>query len=63
MSGMYDGIDSKEKIVVCEKLGTKYSKIYYDKIENLKGKKIRAPFCFIIPGKLHFMEKEILNKF
>ncbi len=51
----------KDKIVVCSKLGTKEKKIFYRTIEELKDKKIEAPFCFIIPAKLHFMEKEMLE--
>lgn len=50
------------KIIVCSKLGTKHSRIYYNNIENFKGKKIQAPFCLIIPSKLHFLEKEVLDK-
>lgn len=53
----------KEKIIVCSCLGTEESKILYKKINELKGEKIKAPFCFIIPGKLHFMEKEALKRF
>lgn len=52
-----------DKIIICQSLGTKYSKVYYDKIENLKEKQIRKPFCIIIPSKLHFFEKEILEEF
>ncbi len=52
-----------KKIVVCEKLGTKSSKIYYSDINRLRGKSVNAPFCFILPSKLHFMEEEILNRF
>ncbi|MEK6859492.1 MAG: diphthine synthase [Nanoarchaeota archaeon] len=56
-----------EKIVVCSSLGTSKSKIYYGKIEELKSKgkkeKISAPFCFIIPAEMHFMEKEALERF
>lgn len=51
------------KIVVCSRLGTQNSKIYYDRIENLKDKNIKSPFCIIIPGKLHFIEGEILEEF
>lgn len=54
---------SKEKIVVCQKLGTKRRRIFYDKISNLKGKEIESPFCIVIPGKLHFLEKEVLESF
>jgi len=51
------------KILVCERLGLKDSRIYYNDIRNLKGKKVRTPFCIIIPGELHFMEKEFLENF
>jgi diphthamide biosynthesis methyltransferase len=37
--------------------------IYYDSTEELKTKNVKAPFCFIIPGKMHFMEKEVLESF
>lgn len=50
-----------DKIVVCERLGTDNKKIYYNNIDNLKNKKIETPFCFIIPGKLHFLEEEVLK--
>ena len=51
------------KIVICSRLSNKDSKIYYSDIDNLKLKNIKPPFCFIIPGKLHFMEKEVLESF
>jgi diphthine synthase len=53
------------KIVVCSRLGCEDKNIYYNKIENLKdrGDAVKSPFCFIIPGKLHFMEKEVLENF
>ena len=52
-----------DKMVVCSRLGMKDSKIFYDKISELKNKKIENPFCFIIPGKLHFIEEEVLDGF
>ncbi len=51
------------KLVVCSLLGTDNSKIYYGTFEKLKKKKIEFPFCIIIPGKLHFMEEEVLENF
>lgn len=45
-----------DKIIVCSQIGKK-SKIFYDK----KFKNIKKPFCFIIPGKLHFVEEEFLE--
>jgi diphthine synthase len=50
------------KIVVCSSLGTKNQNIFYDSLDNLrKIKKVDLPFCLIIPGELHFMEKEALE--
>lgn len=49
------------KMIVCSCLGTEKSRILYDKFENLSHKSIKAPFCFIIPGKLHFVEEEVLE--
>ena len=51
------------KIVVCERLGLPDSQIYYGVLSKLKAKKVRAPFCFIIPGEMHFLEKEVLESF
>ncbi len=51
------------KIFVCSRLGCKDKKIFYDKIENLENKKIKAPFCLIIPSKLNFSEKEFMGEF
>ncbi len=51
------------KILVCCKLGTNQTQIYYGNINKLKNKKISAPYCIIIPSALHFVEEESLNKF
>lgn len=48
-----------EKIIVCKNLGTKKSKLIYDKIENIKN--VESPFCFIIPSELQEFEKEFLD--
>jgi diphthine synthase len=50
------------RIVICSRLGTKDSKIIYGTFNELKDKEIGAPFCFIILGKLHFMEEESLGE-
>ena len=53
-----------DKILICQKLGTQRSKILYGNINLLKdSSRISPPFCIIIPGKLHFVEKEILESF
>lgn len=49
-----------KKIIICSQLGHK-SKIYYDTPTNLKEKKIKLPFCIIIPTDLHFIEEEALE--
>jgi diphthine synthase len=51
-------------LVVCQSVGTKKQKIIYGKIDEIKSHKdIQNPFCFIIPGKLHFLEKDFLEYF
>ncbi len=53
-----------KSLIVCSALGTKYSKIMYKFIEELREiRDIRHPYCMIIPGKLHFMESEVLEDF
>ena len=52
-----------DKIVVCSKLGTEEGKIFYGTIEYLREKNFDMPFCFIIPSELHFLEKELLERF
>ncbi len=54
-----------DKILVCSRLGTTDSKVYYGEIGKLQKtlNKVKGPFCFIIPGKMHFMEEEILKRF
>lgn len=50
-----------EKIIVCSQLGTKEGKVYYASANELFGAEVYAPFCFIIPTELHFLEKEFLE--
>ncbi len=52
-----------DNLIVCAGMGTEKAKIYYGKINKLKKKKIIPPYCFIIPEKMHFLEKEILEGF
>lgn len=52
-----------DKLVVCGKLGTDNSVVFYGSVNELKEKEIDAPFCFIIPSELHFLEKEGLSRF
>lgn len=50
-----------ERIIACSSMGSEKRKIAYNNLTNLKKEKIENPFCFIIPGELHFMEKEYLE--
>jgi len=52
-----------DKIIVCSKMGTEESRIFYGSIDELKEKNFETPYCFIVPGEMHFMEKEILERF
>ena len=52
---------SLDKIIICSRLGTSDSKIFYDSLKNLKEKEVAVPFCMIIPSELHFVEKEFLE--
>ncbi len=52
-----------DKIIVCSRLGTDSSRIYYGAIDDLRELEVRSPFCFIIPSEMHFMEKEVLESF
>lgn len=55
---------SLKKLVVCQSLGTRNSKIVYRDIEELKTYRgVNRPFCIIIPSKLHFVEKEVLKNY
>ena len=52
----------EQKIVVCQALGTNRSKIFYKKFNELRElEEIKKPYSIIIPGKLHFLEKEVLE--
>ncbi|MBI2046727.1 diphthine synthase [Candidatus Pacearchaeota archaeon] len=52
-----------DKVVVCSRMGTKEQDILYNDISKLKKKKVKSPFCIIIPGELHFIEEEALRRF
>ena len=52
------------EIAVLSRVGWADEKISYGKIADLKKANLgKPPFCFIIPGKLHFAEKESLETF
>jgi len=52
------------KFAVCSQMGMMKKKIYYGSLEDLKEiKSVSKPYCIIIPSKMHFLEKEILEEF
>jgi diphthine synthase len=51
------------KILICQMLGTKHKKFYYKNIEEFVGAQMKKPYCLIIPSKLHFIEKEAIERF
>ncbi len=51
-----------DKILLCQALGTNRSKIFYRNLEEAKElEEIKKPYSIIIPSKLHFLEKEMLD--
>jgi len=50
-----------KEMIVCEKLGTDKQKITIGDIHRLSDRKYSLPACIIIPGKLHFIEAEMLE--
>lgn len=52
------------KMIICQCLGTKRQKIMYRDLEEIKEfSGVQKPYCIIIPGELHFLEKEFLKTF
>lgn len=52
------------KLIVCQALGTKRQKILYRDISEIREfSGVQKPYCLIIPGELHFMEKKMLEGF
>jgi diphthine synthase len=52
------------KLIVCQCLGTKRQKIMYREIDEVREfSGVQKPYCLIIPGELHFLEKGFLKTF
>ena len=53
-----------KKLVVCQAMGTKNRKILYRTLEEVEGYDgVKPPYCIILPSKMHFVEKEVLESF
>jgi len=51
------------KLIVISNAGLENQKIYYDSVGNLKSLGVVKPYCFILPGKMHFVEAEALESY
>ncbi len=53
-----------DRLVICQCMGTKRQKILYRELEEIKGYTgVQKPYCIIIPGELHFVEKNMLEAY
>lgn len=53
-----------KKLVICQAMGTKNRKILYRTIEEIETYDgVKFPYCIILPSKLHFLEKDVLEGF
>ena len=58
------GLNKNEKILACAGIGQDKYEIKYSEAQKiLKYKFKKQPQCLIIPGKLHFVEEEVLELF
>ena len=57
-----NGVNEKTKAIGCAMIGSEKQIIKYSNLTRLKEIDFwDAPYCLIIPGKLHFMEEEALD--
>ena len=52
-----------KKLIVCQQLGIRTKFLYRTLEETREFTGVKKPYCIIIPGKLHEMEKEFLENF
>ncbi len=58
------GLDKNRLVVGCAGLGSDRREIVVGKAKDVVKKKFKLkPQCIIVPGKLHFIEEEILNEY
>jgi len=55
-------VEKGEKIVVVSSLGTKNRKIVWKEAKDILSLNFDLPAVIVIPGKLHFSEKDMLEK-
>lgn len=53
-----------KRLVVCQAMGTKDRKVLFRPLSEMEGYDgVKSPYCIILPSKLHFVEKEVLESF
>lgn len=53
-----------DRLVICQCMGTKRQKILYRELDEIKEYTgVQKPYCIIIPGELHFVEKNMLEAY
>jgi diphthine synthase len=53
-----------KNLVVCQAMGTKSRKILYRTIEEIRNYDgVKKPYCIILPSKMHFVEKNVVEGF
>ncbi len=56
------GFSKDTKVVVCAQLGSNNPTIIYTEAKNIKSLN-KFPQCIIIPGEMHFMEKDVIESY
>jgi len=55
-------IDDNTMAIACARLGSSNKKIVYSSLKKLTKMDFgESPYCLIIPGKIHFIEEEVLE--
>lgn len=54
-------LKESDKIIAACALGSDDAKIVFDKVKMLSARKLPVPAVLVVPGKLHFHEKEFLE--
>jgi len=56
-------VKKSERVVVASRIGTEKSKIMFSEVENLLRERFPEPSVIVIPGELHFTEREFLKRY
>jgi len=59
---MIGAIKPDDKIILASMLGSKKQEVKYGRIDELEKESFPSPAVIIIPGNVHFLEKEFIEK-